>query len=299
MGRKLAEGVQFSVTIIGGLIYGFWSSWRVSLLVLTCVPFMAVSTAFLLKMNQTQTARANSSYAKAGAIVYMAVSSIRTILSLNAVESVIHKFMDATQEAFEGATNQVFLVGLANGAVMGTFLLSYMPVTLYGSYLLYSHVRQTGCDPSGGAIGNEKCVPAAVGVFGALFGITFAGAVLPQVSVALEAFVGARSAAYPALLAMSRKTAHTDDDDEDNNQQQQELLDAASLALQKRGSIPPLPKFVIDSSSPRGRKLDSVQGTITFDNVTFCYPTRAKINVFDGFDLTIPAGKTVALVGPR
>jgi ABC-type multidrug transport system fused ATPase/permease subunit len=66
----MAEGVQFSVTFLGGIAYGFWSSWRVSLTVLAAVPFMIASTAFVLKMNQTQTARANSSYAKAGSIVY-------------------------------------------------------------------------------------------------------------------------------------------------------------------------------------------------------------------------------------
>jgi ATP-binding cassette subfamily B (MDR/TAP) protein 1 len=70
VGHKLGEGVQFFVVMIGGLAYGFWSSWRVSLLILFILPFMALSTSFLLKMNRTQTARANSSYAKAGAIVY-------------------------------------------------------------------------------------------------------------------------------------------------------------------------------------------------------------------------------------
>jgi ATP-binding cassette subfamily B (MDR/TAP) protein 1 len=190
LGRKMAEGVQFCVTMIGGLIFGFWSSWRVSLLVLTIVPFMVASTAFLLKMNQTQTSRANSSYAKAGSIVYTAVSSIRTILALNAVEEMIAKFMKATQEAYEGAASQVILVGLANGSVMGSFLLTYIPVTLYGGFLLYESVRDSGCDPSGAVMDNETCDPSAFGVSGALLGITFAGSVLPQVSATLEAFTG-------------------------------------------------------------------------------------------------------------
>jgi ATP-binding cassette subfamily B (MDR/TAP) protein 1 len=141
LGRKMGEGVQFCVTMIGGLVFGFWSSWRVSLLVLTVVAFMVASTSFLLKMNQTQTVRANSSYAKAGSIVYTAVLSIRTILALNAVEEMIAKFMKATQEAYDGAASQVIFVGLANGSVMGSFLLAYLPVTLYGAFLLYDNVR--------------------------------------------------------------------------------------------------------------------------------------------------------------
>lgn len=70
VGRKLADGVQFAITVVLGLVYGFWSSWQVSLVVLTVVPFMALAANAMVKMTTTQTARANSSYAKAGSIVY-------------------------------------------------------------------------------------------------------------------------------------------------------------------------------------------------------------------------------------
>ena len=70
IGYKFANGIQFSVVCVGGLAYGFWSSWQIALLVLTVIPFMAVSTAILLKLNQTQSSRANETYSKAGAIVY-------------------------------------------------------------------------------------------------------------------------------------------------------------------------------------------------------------------------------------
>ena len=37
---------------------------------------------------------------------------------------------------------------------------------------------------------------------------------------------------------------------------------------------------------------------IKFTNVTFSYPTRPLTNVFDGFNLSIMKGETLALVGP-
>lgn len=40
------------------------------------------------------------------------------------------------------------------------------------------------------------------------------------------------------------------------------------------------------------------KGTIEFRNVTFAYPTRKNMQVFKNYNLTIEAGKTVALVGP-
>lgn len=41
----------------------------------------------------------------------------------------------------------------------------------------------------------------------------------------------------------------------------------------------------------------SLKGNIEFKDVTFSYPTRPEIKVLKDFNLTIPAGKTVAIVG--
>lgn len=47
------------------------------------------------------------------------------------------------------------------------------------------------------------------------------------------------------------------------------------------------------------KKLDSLQGRIDFDQVEFSYPQRSDLNVLKGLNLSIPGGKTVALVGSR
>jgi len=300
VGRKLGEGVQYAVTFFGGLIYAFSQSWRVSLLVLTVVPFMVGCTGFLLKVNQSKTTRTNAGYAKVGGIVHTAVSSIRTILSLNAVEDIIEEFTTATQDAFVAASSFVIWEGLANGTVLGSFLLSYIPVVLYGSFLLYDNVRDSGCDPSGGVEDNVTCGPGAIEVFGALMGITFAGAVLPQVSNTITAFTGARVACYPALEAMNRKVGADDYAAAAAEQKKSKKDDGddEAGATQRRGSTAPLPKYVIDSSSDEGMKPTQVIGEIEFKDVTFAYPTRQEVNVFDGLSLKIEAGNTVALVGP-
>jgi ATP-binding cassette, subfamily B (MDR/TAP), member 1 len=46
-----------------------------------------------------------------------------------------------------------------------------------------------------------------------------------------------------------------------------------------------------------GKTLVSVHGNIEFRNVYFSYPSRPEIPILSGFFLTIPARKTVALVG--
>jgi ATP-binding cassette subfamily B (MDR/TAP) protein 1 len=252
---------------------------------------MASVTGWMLKLNQTKSARDNAAYAEAGAIVYQVAANIRTILALNAGQEMIEKFEAATKKAYDGAVSQLVMLGIANGALMSSFMLAYIVVIGYGAFLLYDSVKSSGCDPSGAITGAVKCNPAGEDIFLALMGVVFGGATMPQISAALEAIQGSRAACFPALLAMSRVSA-TGDESLD-----QEATER-SEALQRRSSMSALPKYAIDVSSPFGDKPKEVVGKIEFKDVSFAYPTRSEAQVFDGFNLTVEAGTTVALVGP-
>jgi ATP-binding cassette subfamily B (MDR/TAP) protein 1 len=54
---------------------------------------------------------------------------------------------------------------------------------------------------------------------------------------------------------------------------------------------------IIDSDDPKGEILREVSGEVEFRNVEFVYPSRPETKIFHNFCLTIPASKTVALVG--
>jgi ATP-binding cassette subfamily B (MDR/TAP) protein 1 len=48
-----------------------------------------------------------------------------------------------------------------------------------------------------------------------------------------------------------------------------------------------------------GRVIGDLKGDIEFEEVEFSYPQRPGAQILNRFNLTIPAGKTVALVGSR
>ena len=314
LGNKLGLAIQFTFTFTGGIAYAFYASWRTALITLLTVPFMAISGWFLVKMNTSQSQRANASYAQAGSLVYTTATSIRTILSLNgAPRNMIQEFKAATNKNFQQATSQVFLLGLANGSMMSSFLLSSIAVPLYGGFLLHDQVLDNGCDPSGAVPNVETCNPGGADVFGAMFGIFFAASVLPQISNAMESFIDARAACALAMEVMNRNTdpnetattakeSKSGDGNSQQQQQQQEEEEVKAVARHAGSNsmaMASLPKYVIDSASPSGLKppADQVKGDILFHDVTFAYPTRSQMNVLNQFSLLIPAGKTVALVG--
>ena len=54
--------------------------------------------------------------------------------------------------------------------------------------------------------------------------------------------------------------------------------------------------FIVNST---GEKPQTLEGDIEFRNITFSYPSRPDEPVFTNFNLKIPRGKTVAIVGER
>jgi putative ABC transport system ATP-binding protein len=51
-------------------------------------------------------------------------------------------------------------------------------------------------------------------------------------------------------------------------------------------------------SPTKGMKVTSARGPIRFENLTFSYPTRPALNIFDNLNFEIPQGTNVAIVGP-
>ncbi|KAL2323240.1 hypothetical protein Fmac_027619 [Flemingia macrophylla] len=53
----------------------------------------------------------------------------------------------------------------------------------------------------------------------------------------------------------------------------------------------------IDKKSESGLELESVTGLVELKNVDFSYPSRPEVVILNNFSLSVPAGKTIALVG--
>ena len=301
VGRKLSEAVQFTVSFVGALGYAFWASWQVTLAVLALSPLLFLSTLAIIKVITSQTSRTNKTYAKAGSIVSTSVTSIRTILSLNAVQKMIGLYEDATAEACDTAISYSWVAGAASASQFIAMILAYILVDLFGAWLLYRGVREDGCDPSATVPFNVSCDPSGQGVFGALFGVSFGAAVLPQVSIALQSFAGkeirysltvfycaffeclrfshyflpfylcclsgSRSACYPAIVAMSRQVNNTTEEEDP------EMAQSSHSACIRR-ELAMLPKYQIDVSSEEGLRPAKVTGQIEFKNVCFSFPGK-------------------------
>lgn len=58
-------------------------------------------------------------------------------------------------------------------------------------------------------------------------------------------------------------------------------------------------RYEIDSFAEGGLKPEKAVGELEFRNVHFNYPTRPHDTILKGLSVKVPAGKSIALVGPR
>lgn len=136
MGRKLGEGIQFFTTGIGGLAFAFWRNWRVAFVVLAIVPLLALVSVSVIQLNQTKGSRSAKAYKQAGGIAHSAVSAIKTLLSLNAVNDIVAQYKDATTSAYKTSVSALIKQGFANGKSVTNFKSRYVRCDLVWSKLI-------------------------------------------------------------------------------------------------------------------------------------------------------------------
>ncbi|KAI3466213.1 hypothetical protein Pfo_022876 [Paulownia fortunei] len=73
------------------------------------------------------------------------------------------------------------------------------------------------------------------------------------------------------------------------------ITEAKSAAIRITEMIDREP--AIDSDDKKGKALSYVRGEIQFKGIYFSYPSRPDTPILQGLDLTVPAGRTVGLVG--
>lgn len=323
LGRKLGEGVQFLTAFAGGLAYALLSSWKTALVLLGTIPIVVLAVFGAYRFDRDRPRKTAEAYASSGAagVARNAISAMRTVLARNAGKEMERRYKAGVDETYRQNSKRLWLDGVVVGTALASFLLLFCVFTLFGSWLVYSEIERTGCDPSGSIAGATPCTSSGTAVLGALLGVAFAAQGLAQLPPVHDAIQEARVGCYPGMIAMRRcegaeaeevvvtlpknkkkmgSVRRLIDDGEAGDLEAQ----AAAVGGGGEGSSfrvkAILPRFTIDSSSTGGMRLKGgMSGALHFRSVSFAYPTRPNRPILDDFSLSVPAGSTVAIVGNK
>ncbi|KAG0314917.1 Multidrug resistance protein 1 [Dissophora globulifera] len=186
MADKVGLALSSFTTFISGFVIGFTKGWRLSLVLLSCVPLIGACAVMLSKFTVQMTSKGQDSYSTAGAVAEQAFSSIRTIVAFGGQKRETRAYIDQLDAAFESGKKR----SIATGAGLGTFMLilfcTYGLAFWFGGHQVYNGSMKSG---------------EVISVFmGMIIGAFALGNVGPNVS----SFAAAQGAAYSIFMTIDR-----------------------------------------------------------------------------------------------
>ncbi|CAM6050786.1 unnamed protein product [Sphagnum compactum] len=242
VGDNLALVVQNLSTIVCGLSIAFSANWELSLLILAMVPLLCMQGFMQVKFSKGFSNDAKVEYQDASRVAGDAVSSIRTVASFCAEDTVV--------QLYEEKCKMPLNSGIKQGYISGTGL-------------AFSNFVQYACNALAFWVG-AILVKENKTTFGDVFKVFFA--------ITMSA------------LAVSRSTSRSTD------------LTKVKSAVNSIFEIIDL-KSKIDPLEKSGQTPKLVRGEVELRHVGFAYPRRPTLPIFKDLNLTVQAGKTIALVG--
>lgn len=120
IGDKLALGVQYAVTFIAGLGVGFATSWKLTLVIMSCVPMLIVIVAWMKNVVTHGEKAAANAYAAAGDAAVEVFSLIRTVAAYGGEKAEVKRYETHLLKAERAGTAKGISVGVALGGMFFT-----------------------------------------------------------------------------------------------------------------------------------------------------------------------------------
>ncbi|KAJ1694281.1 hypothetical protein LUZ63_010979 [Rhynchospora breviuscula] len=187
IGEKIGKGLQLTTTFFGGFIVAFVRGWLLALVMLSCIPLIALAGAVVSRIVSTLSTRAQTKYSEAGNVAVQTIGSIRTVASFNGEIRAVTIYDQLIHKAYKSYVREGTATGLGMGLVFMILFCTYGLAVWYGSKLILNKGY------NGGIIIN---IQMAV-IIGAMS--------LGQASSCITAFAEGQAAAYRIFEAIKRK----------------------------------------------------------------------------------------------
>eukprot|EP01113_Clastostelium_recurvatum_P006565 TRINITY_DN1297_c0_g1_i1.p1 TRINITY_DN1297_c0_g1~~TRINITY_DN1297_c0_g1_i1.p1 ORF type:complete len:1417 (-),score=461.68 TRINITY_DN1297_c0_g1_i1:319-4464(-) len=274
--QRLGMSFQTLVTLVAGLVIAFVNGWKLTLVVLGCVPFVVASGAIQMKFLQGFGNESKAAYEQAGKIATEAITNVRTVASFSREDLEILKYTRRMEKPMRLGLRRSHVSGLGFG--MGQFVMfaAYTLAFWFGGWLIMNgewKASQSSID--------NTCQPMFIGTVWISYDVCvnainaiegFAQMMNVFMAVILSAMGVGQAAGFAPDAAKAKV--------------------AASIIFE---TVDRRSKIDVDTKADAPKR--EVMGDIEFRNVRFSYPTRKTTQVLRGLNLKVPAGKTVALVG--
>ncbi|KAK7295696.1 hypothetical protein RJT34_18607 [Clitoria ternatea] len=187
MGEKVGKFIQLASTFFGGFVVAFVRGWRLTVVLVACVPCVVVAGGVMSMLMAKMSSRGQAAYAEAGNVVEQTVGAIRTVASFTGEEKAIENYNSKLKIAYKTMVQQGMASGLGTGTLLLIMFCTYGLAMWYGSKLVVEKGFNGG------------------NVITVIIALMTGGRSLGETSPSLNAFATGQAAAYKMFETIKRK----------------------------------------------------------------------------------------------
>lgn len=186
MADKVGLVLSSFTTFIAGFVIGFVRGWKLSLVLLSCVPLIGACAALMTKFTVASASKGQDSYSGAGAVAEQAISAIRTLVAFGGQKRETAAYVKQLDMAFVHGKKRAIATGSGVGAFMFILFSTYGLTFWYGAQEVFK----------GNMTGGQ--------VISVFFGMIMGAFALGSIGPNAAAFASAQGAAYQIFQTIDR-----------------------------------------------------------------------------------------------
>ena len=262
LGDRLGQFIMMLTELIAGFVCAFIASWKLTLILLTCFPFIIAGALIMSLTLKNLIVRSRKTYEMAGGVAEELLYNIKTVTSFTNFDYEINRFGKLIDKVEKYDIKKSFISGISVGIIIFGIFIGYTVTLLYARKLIIDNMKAENTILNGIYIDLEEENISVGEIQKVLFNIINAIVAIGQMAPNIQVIKASCSASSDYFTLYERK-----------------------------------PKFYESEKNLRPAR-DSIKGSIEFKNIKFIYPSdKAQRPILDGLNLEIEAGKKVAFVG--
>lgn len=115
LSEKVGLTIRSLSTFVTGFVIAFFMGWDMTLVLLGCIPLMAILGGAIGKTIARSSAAQNSAYAQASDVAQQSIAQVRTVVSYTREEAMQKKYSATLDAPMKAAIHQAWLQGAAFG----------------------------------------------------------------------------------------------------------------------------------------------------------------------------------------
>ena len=262
LGDRLGQFIMMLTELIAGFVCAFIASWKLTLILLTCFPFIIVGALIMSLTLKNLIVRSRKTFEMAGGVAEELLYNIKTVTSFANFDYEINRFGKLIDKVEKYDIKKSFISGISVGIIIFGIFVGYTVTLVYARKLILDNITPQNTILNGIYIDLEEENISIGEIQKVLFNIINAIVAIGQIAPNIQVIKASCSASSDYFSLYERK-----------------------------------PK-IYESEKNLKPDRDIIKGSIEFKNIKFIYPSdKAQRPILDGLNLEIEAGKKVAFVG--